>query len=68
MRRASNTTPRCPLRPDDPCSLCQPGVEGPQDCGLVFLVMDDDELREIYADDRRRRRERKQAAKNQPEP
>jgi hypothetical protein len=36
----------CPIRPGDPCSLCQPGVTGPQDCGLVYLVMTDDELRE----------------------
>jgi hypothetical protein len=26
--------------------LCQADVTGPQDCGLVYLVMDDDELRE----------------------
>jgi hypothetical protein len=36
---------RCPVRPGDPCSLCQPGATGPQDCGLVYLVMSDDELR-----------------------
>lgn len=46
---------RCPLRPDDPCSLCQPGATGPQDCGLVYLVMDDPELRELYVADRRKR-------------
>lgn len=40
---------RCPLRPADTCSLCQPGATGPQDCGLVYLVMDDDESRELYA-------------------
>jgi hypothetical protein len=38
--------PRCPLRPGEPCTLCQINVTGPQDCGLVYLVMDDDELRE----------------------
>ena len=37
---------RCPIRPGDPCSLCQPGATGPQDCGLVYLVMSDDDLRE----------------------
>lgn len=37
---------RCPIRPGDPCSLCQPGVSGPQDCGLVYLVMGDEHLRE----------------------
>lgn len=48
--------PRCPLRPDDPCSLCEPGATGPQDCGKVYLVMDDPELRELYIAHRRERR------------
>ncbi|WP_084634874.1 DUF6767 domain-containing protein [Propionicicella superfundia] len=39
--------PRCPLRPDDACSLCQVNVTGPHDCGLVYLMMNDEELREI---------------------
>jgi hypothetical protein len=26
--------------------LCQPGVQGPEDCGLVWLVLQDPELRE----------------------
>jgi hypothetical protein len=38
--------PMCPIRPDDACSLCEPGVSGPQDCGLVYLVMTDPALRE----------------------
>lgn len=38
--------PMCPIRPGDPCSLCEPGVTGPQDCGLVYLVMTDPALRE----------------------
>ena len=38
-------TPRCPIRPGDPCTLCVPGVRGPQDCGLVYLVMNDPDLR-----------------------
>jgi Domain of unknown function (DUF6767) len=38
--------PRCPLRPGEPCTLCQLDVTGPQDCGLVYLVMHDDDLRE----------------------
>ena len=48
----------CPLRPGDPCSQCQAYATGPQDCGLVYLVMNDPELRELYAEqlDRRRRR------------
>jgi hypothetical protein len=37
---------KCPLRPDEPCTLCQLSVTGPQDCGLVYLVMGDEELRE----------------------
>ncbi|HEX7537310.1 MAG TPA: DUF6767 domain-containing protein [Dermatophilaceae bacterium] len=38
--------PRCPVRPGDACSLCVPGATGPQDCGLVYLVMSDPDLRE----------------------
>jgi len=38
--------PKCPIRPGDPCSLCVPGASGPQDCGLVYLVMSDPDLRE----------------------
>ena len=37
---------KCPLRLDEPCTLCQLSVTGPQDCGLVYLVMGDEELRE----------------------
>jgi hypothetical protein len=37
--------PRCPIRPGDACSLCEPGVAGPEDCGLVYLVMNDPDLR-----------------------
>ena len=58
MAKPRITTPRCPLRPQDPCSLCQPGVNGPQDCGLVYLVMDDPELRELYAAHLKARRAR----------
>ncbi|PZG14827.1 hypothetical protein C1I95_20865 [Micromonospora craterilacus] len=36
---------KCPLRPEEPCTLCQLDVTGPQDCPLVYLVMSDDELR-----------------------
>jgi hypothetical protein len=38
--------PKCPIRPGEACSLCVPGVAGPQDCGLVFMVMSDPDLRE----------------------
>jgi hypothetical protein len=37
--------PLCPIRPGDKCTLCQVSVTGPQDCGLVYLVMGDEELR-----------------------
>lgn len=37
---------KCPIRPGEACTLCQPGVTGPQDCGLVYLVMTDPDLRE----------------------
>lgn len=37
---------RCPVRPGDACPLCQPGVTGPQDCGLVWLVRSDPDLLE----------------------
>lgn len=44
---------KCPLRPDEICNLCQLYVTGPQDCGLVYLVMNDDELRADWAARRR---------------
>ncbi len=53
---------RCPLRPDDKCSLCFPGADGPQNCGLVYLMMNDDELREQYAEGRHRARESRMGA------
>ena len=37
---------KCPIRPGDPCSLCVPGATGPHDCGLVYLVMSDPDLRD----------------------
>ncbi|WP_212829509.1 DUF6767 domain-containing protein [Catellatospora sp. TT07R-123] len=47
-RTAVRTRPdaRCPLRPGQPCTLCQLDVTGPEDCPVVYLVMSDDELRE----------------------
>lgn len=48
--------PQCPIRLGEPCSLCEPGATGPQDCGLVWLVMTDPELRERLAELRRERR------------
>ena len=43
--RRSHPDARCPVRPGDPCTLCEMGATGPQDCPLVYLVMTDDELR-----------------------
>ncbi|WP_083707407.1 DUF6767 domain-containing protein [Intrasporangium flavum] len=55
--------PQCPIRVGEPCTLCVPGATGPQDCGLVWLVQDDPELRaelarrrSAFAEDRRRER------------
>lgn len=48
---------KCPIRPGDACSLCQPGVTGPQDCGLVYLVMSDPDLSEELSRVRRFQRE-----------
>ena len=44
----SKPQPRCPIRDQEPCTLCHMGVSGPQDCGLVYLVMDDPEMRELW--------------------
>lgn len=41
--------PRCPIRLGEACSLCSPGATGPQDCGLVYLVMEDADLRDELA-------------------
>lgn len=48
-------SPRCPIRLGEPCTLCVPGATGPQDCGLVYLVRSDPELREELAARRRER-------------
>jgi len=48
--------PACPIRDGEPCTLCVPGASGPQDCGLVWLVMSDEEMREEWG--RRRTAER----------
>jgi hypothetical protein len=48
--------PECVVRPGDPCSLCMSGATGPQDCGLVYLVRSDPELREQLVELRRRQR------------
>lgn len=55
---------QCPIRPGDPCSLCQPGATGPQDCALVYLVMNDPDLREELNRLRTRRLEENGAAQH----
>lgn len=52
MASRSRPDARCPLRPGEPCTLCQVDVTGPQDCPLVYLVMTDDELRAGLHDSR----------------
>lgn len=44
--KRTGPVPKCPIRRGEPCTLCVPGVSGPQDCGLVYLVMSDPDLRE----------------------
>jgi hypothetical protein len=46
VRLETRRDAKCPLRPGDPCTLCQLDVTGPHDCPLVYLVMTDDALRE----------------------
>ncbi|MBB1483127.1 hypothetical protein H5392_04530 [Tessaracoccus sp. MC1865] len=53
-RRKRRPDAKCPLRPGDPCTLCQINVTGPHDCGLVYLIMDDPESREAWAESRRK--------------
>jgi hypothetical protein len=47
------------VRLGDTCSLCFPGASGPQDCGLIHLVMTDPDLRAELA---RLRSEQRQLA------
>lgn len=49
--------PACPIRLGEPCSLCFPGADGPQNCGLVYLVQSDEELRDLLAEKRALRRD-----------
>lgn len=37
--------PKCPLRPGESCTLCNPGASGPEDCPTVYAVMTDPDLR-----------------------
>lgn len=50
MREGRSTVEaQCPIRLGEPCSLCTPGAAGPHDCGLVYLVMQDPDLRDELA-------------------
>lgn len=54
MKRSTRyVEPECPLRPGQPCTLCQAFATGPQDCQTVRLVMDDPQLRQMMTDKRR---------------
>jgi len=44
---------QCPIQPGQPCNLCHPEAhEGPQDCPLIWLVMDDPDLRALWQEKR----------------
>ncbi|MDO5746650.1 MAG: hypothetical protein Q4P66_03190 [Actinomycetaceae bacterium] len=43
----------CPLRPGEPCTLCQAFCSGPHDCQTVKLVMDDPQLRALMVEKRK---------------
>ena len=62
LGRMTRPAPRCPLRPEDFCTLCHPGATGPEDCGLVWLVMSDPGLRERLAELRREERAGRRSA------
>lgn len=55
-------TPACPIRDGEPCSLCFPGADGPENCGLVYLVRTDDDMKEQWQEHLR-----KQAAQRRAE-
>ncbi|MCC2592929.1 hypothetical protein LKO27_05810 [Tessaracoccus sp. OS52] len=52
---------KCPIRLGEPCTLCFPGADGPQNCGLVYLVQSDEDLREARTAYRKVQRERASA-------
>ncbi|WP_082313470.1 DUF6767 domain-containing protein [Corynebacterium lactis] len=51
--------PKCPIRFGEPCTACQPGTRGPDDCQLVDLVMDDPDLHERMLEMNRRMRQKR---------
>ncbi len=42
--RAPDPDPPCPIRAGDLCKLCVPGATGPENCGLLYLVVSDPDL------------------------
>ncbi|GAB2882096.1 DUF6767 domain-containing protein [Nocardioides pacificus] len=52
-RAKTRPNPKCPIRPGEDCLLCFSGASGPEDCGLVYLVMEDPELRDQLTQIRR---------------
>lgn len=57
VNRRQRPDAECPIRPGEPCTLCQLDVSGPEDCPLVYLVMNDDDLREQLHEHRVRARQ-----------
>jgi len=55
-RPARAPVPRCPVRPGEPCTLCNPAATGPGDCPTVYLVMTEPELRQKLTELRRQAR------------
>ncbi len=53
IRPRTRPEAKCPLRPAETCNLCQLDVTGPQDCGLVYLVMSDPDQRLEWGERRR---------------
>ena len=51
----------CPLRFGEPCNLCVPGADGPQNCPTVAIVMEDEDLRSELM---RRNKEARERARN----
>lgn len=46
LARTRRVDAACPLRMGQPCTLCHPETHlGPQDCPVVAMVIEDDDLR-----------------------
>ena len=60
-RKVGSRTPMCPLRFGEPCNLCVPGADGPQNCPTVAIVMEDEDLRSELM---RRNKEARERARN----